>query len=377
MTGGNGDDTLTGSAGVNILTGGLGNDVLAGLAGNDTIFGDAGNDTILYTMGDGADVVDGGEDVGDADIDTLSITGTAGNDVLDVVVVAGVITTVEGGAVVNVEAITADLGAGTGDTLSYTGTGNLTVNLVTGAATGFATAIVGVENVSTNGANDILTGDGLINNLNAGGGDDTIFGNAGADVLNGGAGADTITGGAGADAINVGAAVDNLVDLVIYTELTDGADTIANFDSNDGTNATDDMVIISGNLALALDDLLGAPDGLITFHSGNNANGGNQAVNLNNGVEGLFLSGLNGEGVNNSGLTNATTVANEFNAEFGITSAAGGDTLLVVNLTNSSNFAVWRYLETGVTTEIQAAELTLMGVFTSNADAVTVQFDFA
>ncbi len=353
ITGGDGNDTLTGSAGVNILIGNAGNDVLAGLAGNDTIFGNTGNDTILYTMGDGADVVDGG-----GDSDTLNITGGAANanDVLDVIYNGSVITSVESGAVSNVELINANLNGGT-DTLSYAGSNSsVSVNLavvLAQTASGFNT-LQNVENVTGGNAAD------------------TIIGSAVANVLIGGAGADTITGGAGADAINVGTANDDLVDLVIYTELTDAGDTVTNFDSN-GAVGTDDLIAFGGNLstlALGLDDVV--DDNVIAWAFGNGANGGNTAAALGT-VEALFLAGTNGEGTNNGGLTNATTVANEFNSEFAITGA--GDAFLVVNSTNGNNFAVWHYLEAG-TAEIQAAELQLFGIFTSNADVAMEQFAF-
>jgi hypothetical protein len=44
------------------LLGGLGNDTLTGGTGNDVLNGGLGNDTLNYTIGDGADAVDGGAD---------------------------------------------------------------------------------------------------------------------------------------------------------------------------------------------------------------------------------------------------------------------------------------------------------------------------
>jgi hypothetical protein len=72
----------------------------------------------------------------------------------------------------------------------------------------------------------------------------------------------------------------------------------------------------------------------------------------------------------------STVVANEFNAEFNITASSGQDALLVVNATSSNNFAVYSYLESGSRAEIQGTELTLIGVFNANGDAVTSQFNF-
>jgi phosphosulfolactate phosphohydrolase-like enzyme len=108
--------------------------------------------------------------------------------------------------------------------------------------------------------------------------------------------------------------------------------------------------------------------------TGNAANGGNTTANLNTTGEALYLAGTNGEGVVDTSLLAATTVAAEFNAEFTITASTGQDALLVVNATDSTRFALYSYLESGSGAEIQGAELTLIGVFNSNGDIVTSQF---
>lgn len=117
-------------------------------------------------------------------------------------------------------------------------------------------------------------------------------------------------------------------------------------------------------------------DGNIAWVTGNSSNGGNTTADLNTTVEALYLAGTNGEGVLNGDLLRATTVANEFNAEFNITASSGQDALLVVNATNSNRFAVYSYLESGNGAEIQGTELRLIGVFDSNGDVATSQLNF-
>ena len=69
------------------------------------------------------------------------------------------------------------------------------------------------------------------------------------------------------------------------------------------------------------------PDDMFQFASGNGLDNDNAAVNLGS-FEALFL-GTNGEGVTNGNLSNAVSVATEFNLEFAITAAMGEATLLV------------------------------------------------
>ena len=161
FTGGSGNDTITGNAVANILIGGAGADTINGGAGDDTIVGGTGNDTLngganndtfTYNMGDGAGSVDGG-----TESDTLNIVGGAAADTLDVLYNGISLTQVEGGTVVNVEAINANLGGGT-DTLSYAGSASgVTVNLATPSASGF-TSITSIENVTGTAQADTLTG---------------------------------------------------------------------------------------------------------------------------------------------------------------------------------------------------------------------------
>src|SRR5215831_18238646 len=250
-----GNDTLFGLAGNDTLLGGVGNDTLDGGAGNDTLIGGAGNDTLLggvgndvfnYTIGDGADTVNGG-----ADFDTLNIIGTAGNDALAVTFNGTSITNFAGGGTVaNVESITSNLLGGT-DTLNFgASTANVTVDLSAGTASGF-TSIAGIENVTGGAGNDTLNG-GLGNDTLAGGlGTDTASyageidamfvdlvagtarrGNAAAAIedtmatienVTGGSGNDAITGSAAANVLTGGAGNDSITGSAVANVLTGGA----------------------------------------------------------------------------------------------------------------------------------------------------------
>ena len=333
----------TGNANDNVITGNTAANNLQGLGGDDTF---------NYVIGGGIDTVNGG-----ADNDTLIISGAANNDLLDVIYNGTVLTTVEGGAVTSVESIIADL-AGNADTLSYAGSAAaVTVDLATGAASGF-TSIANISNV--------------IGTTQA----DTLTGGAGANTLNGGAGADVLIGGDGGDAINMGVAADNAQDNVRFGAASEFGDTITNFDAN-GTAAEIDMVQLTGVLNTLFDD--GTDDDNFTFVTDDNVNNNNVAVDLNGTIEALFLDGANGEGVTSGGgnnLDSATAVANEFNAEFALTAADGEATLLVINDTDVNDAAVWQWIQAGGG-EITAGELTLIGyINNANATVTTASFDF-
>ncbi len=262
INGNGGNDLLNGGAGGDTINGGAGNDAITGGAGGDTLAGGTGDDTFNYTIGDGADAVTGGAN----GVDKLNITGTAGNDSLDVVFNGTVLTQFENGTIGGVERVTADLlgNAGAGDTLNYTGTNAaVVVNLAAATASGFTAiaasvatqavaAIAGIENVTGGGGNDTLTGDDSANaltgaggndTLNGGGGDDTANGGAGNDALNGGGGNDTANGGGGNDTLNGGAGIDTL-------NGDGGVDTLDGGDGNDVLNggaANDRLIGGAGN----------------------------------------------------------------------------------------------------------------------------------
>ena len=226
--------------------------------------------------------------------------------------------------------------------------------------------------------NDILASDSGGETLNGGDGNDLLFGNGGSDTLNGGAGndlldggadADTFVGGDGADTINTGAANDGVQDIIRFTAASEFGDTIQNFDATDGV-ASEDRIEFDDALATLLDDV--TVNGTIQFATDNNVNASNTNVDLNAGVEALYLDGINSEGVSNINLLNASAVAAEFNSEFNMTVALNElNNAAWLSTTPTSNSAsIWLYTETsGANSEIQvgAGELQFVAVVNSNA----------
>ena len=201
---------------------------------------------------------------------------------------------------------------------------------------------------------------------------DTFDAGGGNDILNGRGGGDILIGGAGNDTINTGAADDDVQDIIRYNAATDfgtTGDIVNNFDTTGASFAVEDRIEFGGALNVAYDDVIN--DDNFTFASGDGVNGGATAANLAV-VEALYLAGASGEGVTNANLGNATAVAAEFNSEFAISGA--GDALLVINDTDANSFAVWQYVEAG-TAEVQAGELTLVGIFNGNGAVETGNLD--
>ncbi len=349
------NNTLSGSGGNDIILARDGDDTLVGGTGNDQMFGEAGNDTFTYAIGNGADAVDGGTQT---TADVLNITGGTAADTLDVIYNGTALISFEGGTLVDVESVTANLDGGT-DTLTYAGTtAAVTVNLGTGTASGFTT-ITNIENVT------------------GGSGADTLTGTAGANSLNGGDGGDLLTGGDGNDSVNTGAADDNVPDRVRWgavAEFGDG-DTVSNFDATGTVGQIDRVEFVSPALLALFDDGTALPDGVVSWVTGDGTNNNNVAVNLDGTTEALFLDGTNSEGVTNANLTSATAVAAEFNAEFALTATNGEATLLVINDTNGNSAALWRWVQAGGG-EMAGGELTLIGIINANATVTTDSVGF-
>ncbi|MET3441048.1 Ca2+-binding RTX toxin-like protein [Variovorax paradoxus] len=278
LAGNEGQDIIFGGAGADSINGLGENDVIDGGTGADSIAGGAGNDTINYDFGGGTDTVDGG-----AGLDTLNVIGTAAANALAVSYDGTSLTAVAGGTVVNVESVTANLQAGV-DTLTYTSAAAVTVNLSTGAASGF-TSIAGVENVTTGAGADTLTGDALANTLNGGGGNDTFIAtlNDGNDSYVGSGGTDTLD----LSAITAGVTVTPTTATGAQTG-TDALSAIENFIGSQG----DDNITVNGG-ANVIDgqggnDTINSGGGndTVTGGAGNDTltgGAGNDAVNGNEG----------------------------------------------------------------------------------------------
>ncbi|QRG08712.1 calcium-binding protein [Xanthobacter dioxanivorans] len=262
-----GNDTITGNSAANgYIDGGAGNDTITGGALDDILIGGDGADTIHG--GTGADYIQGGNDAdtlyGDDAADTLK-----GNDGDDILV---------GGTGADI----LDGGAGS-DTASYTtDSAGVTVNLLTGVATGGEAAgdqLSNIEVVVGGSGNDTLTGNASANTLNGAAGADTLNGGDGDDVIIGGAGADTMDGGAGIDTLSydgsttaikvaLGEAGIQATSTDTVTTADDYGDKFTNFENIIGGTKADTF---TGN---SLDNVLSGGAGADTLNGG----GGNDTI---------------------------------------------------------------------------------------------------
>ena len=292
-TGGAGADTIIGNGGANVLSGGL---------GTDTITAGAGADTILYTVGDGVDTIDG-----QGDSDTLAVSGTTGDDTINVLVVGGLggsIFSIEGMTPTNVENYTLDgLANGTaGDTLSYASTAGLVlVNLATGSATGF-TSIAGIENVTGGSAFDTLTGDTGNNRLDGGALNDALAGGAGDDTYIVDHAGDAVTEAADQGTDTVQSSVTHTLTANVENLTLTGGDSISGF-GNDLANT-----IIGNSAANTLDGGIGADtmtggDGNDTYVVDNASDVVIEAAGLGTGTDTVQSSISYGLGANVENLT--------------------------------------------------------------------------
>lgn len=202
---GAGDDTLTGTGANDSLDGHGGSDVVTGVAGDDILFGRTGNDTL--DGGTGNDNLNGG----------------TGSDLLQ--------------------------GGDGNDLVTYATTAGVTVNLslTTAQATGRGVdTLLNIENITSGGGDDRLTGNALANILTAGAGNDRINGGSGADSLTGGSGADSFVFNSALQNGNVDRITDFKVvddtmqlDKAIFTGLSAGVLSADGFHANTTGMATD------------------------------------------------------------------------------------------------------------------------------------------
>jgi autotransporter-associated beta strand protein len=298
-----GTDTLTGGSSVDTIFGGKGNDSISGNDGSDDLRGEQDNDQI--DGGSGTDTIRGGAGsnvlAGGTDSDTFVFSGTfddavfenaagGGNDTLDLSAVVGSLTMVVdtpasgtrisgwspmlavqylgneieqvllagGDDVVYLKdgiSTVARIDAGAGeDTLSYGGYGGsawssgVTVNLLTGAATGVTGGIAGFEDLTGGDGGDTLTGDTGANVIFGGDGGDTISGNSGHDQLYGEDGNDQVTGGLGDDMLAGGSGTNTLAGGFgddTYSFYASGASDTVNEVVGQGTDVLD-FAYVSG-----------------------------------------------------------------------------------------------------------------------------------
>jgi len=307
LSGGDGDDALSGAGGVDQLFGGAGADAFYGGLGNDNVKGEAGDDQVFWVWGDGNDVVDGG-----ADNDTVTFTGTAGSNLFKVGWDGAKLTGVMSNPLANVENVVANTGGG-GDWLMYMQTvGGISVNLVAGTASGFA-SISGVSHVLGGTGNDALTGNDAFNKLEGGDGDDALVAGDGADQLKGGAGNDALSGGLGIDTITGGDGDDAI--LWAWGDGPDAMDGGANTDSATFTgNGVANLFKVGWNGSVLTDVMSGSLASIEQVH----ADGGG-------GGDWLIYQGTAGATANLTTLTASgfASIANFANLQGG----AGADVL--------------------------------------------------
>ncbi|MFI0846903.1 calcium-binding protein [Mesorhizobium sp. IMUNJ 23232] len=267
MFGQTGNDQLYGGADADRLYGGTGNDFLDGGTGLDTMEGGAGNDfyvvdtigeVVIESVGQGTDTVlsllnsyklgDNFENLtslatGDFigignDLANVIETG-AGKDAIggrggnDVLISGGgddQLHGEDGNDVLDGGAGRDRFEGGDGfDTISYAsadkGVRFALDNTFAGTGDAEGDNQQGMEALAGSNFDDVLRGDSLANKLTGRGGADLLAGGDGNDVLFGGAGKDSLSGGGGNDRFD-------------YLALSDGGDTIREFQNVTGNNDT-------------------------------------------------------------------------------------------------------------------------------------------
>ena len=322
VSGGSGDDTLYGDAGNDTLTNGFGSDQVFGGAGddeidggeeNDSLFGGTGSDTFVIDDQSGTDAIAGGEDVGDADTDTLDLSTTTslnGADVtfdgdergtyaLNATTANGTFSEIEQfrttdqddtvNAAASGAAVSADLLGGNDSFMGGSG-----ADVVDGGAGndeldgGFGNDSIaggiGDDTIDGSTGNDTMLGEAGNDKLWGGFGNDTIYGGEGDDTLDGLSGDDLLVGGAGNDGMFGGFGQD-----ILYGG--SGTDTLYGGGDNDtliGGAAGDVLDGGSGDDTLYGDGANNDPLILLNFEGGT---GTVAADESGNGFDGTYTNG--------------------------------------------------------------------------------------
>jgi Ca2+-binding RTX toxin-like protein len=354
LLGGNGNDVITGGRGNDTLLGGSGDDTFIWNPGDgsDTVDGGDGTDTLVFnganvnenisitnnhgrvrlfrdvgnvtmdlngiehidlatlggadnvTVGDltGTDVTQvaidlagtRGTGLGDGQVDSVTVNGTAGNDTVQV--------------------------TGTGGSVSVTG---LAATVTLAGAEGTNDQLI----VNGGAGNDVINAAGLAAGtvqltIDGGAGNDTITGSAGADMLLGGDGNDTVIGGRGNDVAFLG----NGNDTFVWNP-GDGSDVV------EGQAGTDTLVFNGANVGENID--ISANGSRVRLFR----DVGNVTMDLN-GIEHIQLATLGGaDSINVGDLTGTDTkqVAIDLSATPGTGQGDGQSDTVIVNGTTGDD----------------------------------------
>lgn len=284
---GAGNDTLTGTANADFLVGGTGDDTLNTATGNDSVLGGAGNDTV--TAGAGIVNLNGGDGN-----DTFTVTG-----------------------------LTANLAAGTSDTISG---GNGTDTLVASSADLTAIlvpvlpAVATISGIESLTVSDALAGDLVLATVQAGLETATLNGLTGA--------ARTVTVDGGARAINLAAALGQQLNLVSAGTGTTDVVALTNTAAA-AANVFDGRTLTATGVETL--NLVGTGTGAATAQTTGAITGtsGSTAV-VFSGSNSFSVGAVTGGSINASALS-GTAVLTQTTNSVGVTSitgSAGGDTLV-------------------------------------------------
>ncbi len=210
LYGGDGNDVLSGQAGNDEINGADGDDRLNGGAGADSMFGGAGND--VYNYVDADDTIVESTQPGIDTVRTVMSSYTLGANVESLVLLGNTAQVGVGNASIN--EITSfggnDVLSGmAGNDTLYSGVGNDTLN--GGDGNDLADGQAGNDTLNGDAGNDILSGGAGDDSTNGGADDDTLSGGAGRDTLDGGAGNDILIGGVSRDILTGGSGSDRFI----------------------------------------------------------------------------------------------------------------------------------------------------------------------
>jgi Ca2+-binding RTX toxin-like protein len=367
LLGGNGNDKVDGNLGTDILLLGAGDDVAQWDPGdgNDTVEGQDGQDTLLFNASGAGEKIEASangqrvrffRDVANItldldDVERLDVNALGGSDTITVNDLSGT-DAVE----VNVS-LDFPPGSGTGDaqidTVFVTGTnGDDTVEVV-GAGTAYAVVglhtfvqVRGSEGVNDSLAVNLLGGADTFSaatlpaavvrlSVDSGAGNDTLFGSAGQDALISGDGDDVVDGKRGDDVIFLGAGNDSIV-----WNPGDGSDTV------EGQDGTDDMTFNGSGIGEAID--VSANGGRVRFFR----NVAIVAMDLND-LEIMAFNAVGGADVITVGDlsgTDATELRLNLQATLGGATGDGQPDTVMVNGTNGADVITVSGSTAGITT---------------------------